>query len=141
MKNYKKILLNKLIDSYESSVIYKGDALRDTQIYLKFNLKSIKEYFDELNYKYKEEIDVACNQLEIEKFIKVYKGKGYKSHIIEKIQLNLENIEAAYLYLNRKEKKQKEDELSILLESYKEREDALGTLQHILQINLRVMDL
>ena len=126
MKNYKKILLNKLIDSYESSVIYKGDALRDTQIYLKFNLKSIKEYFDELNYKYKEEIDVACNQLEIEKFIKVYKGKGYKSHIIEKIQLNLENIEAAYLYLNRKEKKQKEDELSILLESYKEREDALG---------------
>lgn len=126
MRNYKKILLDKLIDSYESSVIYKGDALRDTQIYLKFNLKSIKEYFDELNYKYKEEIDVACNQLEIEKLIKVYKGIGYKSHIIEKIQLNLENIEAAYLYLNRKEKKQKEDEVSILLESYKEREDALG---------------
>lgn len=126
MKNYKKLLLDKLIDSYENSVIYKGDALRDTRIYFKFNLKSIKEYFDELNYKYKEEIDVACNQLEIEKLIKVYKGKGYKSHIIEKIQLNLENIEAAYLYLNRKEKKQKEDELSILLESYKEREDALG---------------
>lgn len=104
MKNYKKLLLDNLIDSYENSVIYKGDALRDTQIYFKFNLKSIKEYFDELNYKYKEEIDVACNQLEIEKFIKVYKGKGYKSHIIEKIQLNLENIEAAYLYLNRKEK-------------------------------------
>ncbi len=127
MKNYKKILLDKLIDSYENSVIYKGDALRDTQIYLKFNLKSIKEYFDELNYKYKEEIDVACNQLEIEKLIKVYKGKGYKSHIIEKIQLNLENIESAYLYLNRKEKKQKEGEVSILLESYKEREDVLGS--------------
>lgn len=126
MKNYKKLLLDKLIDSYESSVIYKGDALRDTQIYFKFNLKSIKEYFDELNYKYKEEIDVACNQLEIEKLIKVYKGKGYRSHIIEKIQLNLENIEAAYLFLNRKEKKQKEDEVSLLLESYKEREDVLG---------------
>ncbi|MFW2491538.1 Wadjet anti-phage system protein JetD domain-containing protein [Clostridium chromiireducens] len=126
MKNYKKLLLDKLIDSYENSVIYKGDALRDTQIYFKFNLKSIKEYFDELNYKYKEEIDVACNQLEIEKLIKVYKGKGYKSHIIDKIQLNLENIEAAYLYLNRKEKKQKEDEVSLLLESYKEREDVLG---------------
>jgi hypothetical protein len=49
MKNYKKLLLDNLIDSYENSVIYKGDALRDTQIYYKFNLKSIMEYFDELN--------------------------------------------------------------------------------------------
>ena len=31
MKNYKKLLLDNLIDSYENSVIYKGDALRDTQ--------------------------------------------------------------------------------------------------------------
>lgn len=126
MKNYKKLILDKLIDSYEGSVIYNGDALRDTQIYFKFNYKNIKEYFDELNYRYKEEIDIACNQLENEKFIKIYRGKGFKNHIIERVQLNIESIQDIYAYLNRKEKKEKQNEIFEVLEQYKERENILG---------------
>lgn len=126
MKNYKKLILDKLIDSYENSIIYKGDSLRDNKIYFKFDLKNLKEYFDELNYKYKEEIDIACEQLENEELIKIYRGKGFKNHIIEKVQLKLENLQEIYLYLNRKEKKQKQNEVFSLLEDYKVREDFLG---------------
>lgn len=130
MKNYKKSILDKLVDSYESSVIYKGNSERDTKIYFKFDSKNIKEYFDELNYKYKEEIDVACEQLENSHFIKIYRGKGFKNHIIEKVQLNIEKVEEIYSYLNREEKKQKQNDINIFLESYKKRSDLLGAFSN-----------
>ena len=36
MRNYKIFILNKLIDSYENSVLYKGESKRDNKIYFKF---------------------------------------------------------------------------------------------------------
>jgi len=126
MKNYKQFLLDKLIDSYESSKIYKGEITRDNKIYFKFNNKNIKEYFDEYNYKYKEEIDIACEQLEKENFIKIHRTKGYNSHIIDKVQLLESSVEGIYKYLKRKEKKHKEKDLITILKQYCERDDLLG---------------
>ena len=58
MKDYKKLLLNKLIDSFENSSSYKEDKdIVDKNIYFRFNNKRLKEYFDEYNYIYREEID------------------------------------------------------------------------------------
>ncbi|BCZ45822.1 hypothetical protein psyc5s11_18890 [Clostridium gelidum] len=126
MKNYKQLLLDKLIDSYESSKIYKGEITRDNKIYFKFNNKNLKEYFDEYNYKYKEEIDIACEQLEKENFIKIHRTEGYNSHIIDKVQLLESSVEGIYKYLKRKEKKHKEKDLITLLKQYSERDDLLG---------------
>lgn len=137
MKNYKTTILNKLIDTYENSAIYKGDTKRDNKIYFKFNSKNIKEYYDEQNFKYKEEIDIACTQLENDDFIKIYRGKALQNHIIEKLELNLVKIEEIYLYLKRKEKKEKYTELVSLLDSYKIREDLLGEFARDIILKLK----
>ncbi len=126
MKNYKKFLLNKLIDSYENSKVYKNETLMDKKIYFRFNTKNIKEYFDEYDYKYKEEIDNSCLQLERENFIQIYWGKDFNNHIIDKISLVEENIKDIYKYLNREEKKQKENSILSLLDEYYDRNDCLG---------------
>lgn len=126
MKNYKKFLLNKLIDSYEKSKGYKSEDGRESKIYFKFNLRNIQEYFDEYDYKYKEEIDTSCIQLEKEDFIKVYRGKDFNSHFIDKICLNEERIIEIYQYINREEKKHKEENVLKLVRSYCNRNDILG---------------
>lgn len=126
MKNYKKFLLNKLIDSYEKSKGYKSEYGRESKIYFKFNLRNIQEYFDEYDYKYKEEIDTSCIQLEKENFIKVYRGKDFNSHFIDKICLNEERITEIYKYINREEKKHKEENVLQLVKSYCNRNDILG---------------
>ena len=104
MKNYKILILNKLIDSYENSVLYKGESKRDNKIYFKFTEKNIKDYFNELDYELKEEIDIACNQMESEKFIKIYKKSGLNNHLIDKVELNLDNLDNIYNFLKRKKK-------------------------------------
>ena len=126
MKNYKKFLLNKLIDSYEKSKGYKSEDGREIKIYFKFNVRNIQEYFDEYDYKYKEEIDTSCIQLEKENFIKVYRGKDFNSHFIDKICLNEERITEIYKYINREEKKHKEENVLQLVRSYCNRNDILG---------------
>ena len=125
MKDYRKFLLSKLVDDYENSASYNNEA-QNRNIYFKFNTKTIKDYFDELNYKYKEEIDIVCNHLEQEQLIKVFRGKGYNSHNIEKIMLIIPNVSKAYTELQRKEKREKEEEIFSLISKYKDKEGALG---------------
>ena len=137
MKNYKEILLNKLVDSYENSTIYRGETQRDNKVYFKFNSKNIKEYYDEQNFKYKEEIDIACKQLENDDFIKIFKGKGLQNHIIERLQLNIEKIAEIYLYLNRKEKKEKNNEVLSILYHFENREDLLGEFSRYIIVKLK----
>ena len=126
MKNYKILILNKLIDSYENSVLYKGESKRDNKIYFKFTEKNIKDYFNELDYELKEEIDIACNQMESEKFIKIYKKSGLNNHLIDKVQLNLDNLENIYTFLKRKKKEQKENEVIDIVNKYTNEENILG---------------
>ena len=126
MKNYKEIFLNKLIDSYENSSIYKTQTQRNNKIYFKFNQKNIKEYYDEQNYIFKKEIDTVCLQLKDQGFIKIYKCKGLQNHIMDKIELNLEKTNEIYLYLNRKEKKEKNNQIQSLLNDFKTNQGVLG---------------
>ena len=46
MKDYKKIILGKLLDKYEKSQGYKGEISLHRKIYFQFNEKSIGDYFD-----------------------------------------------------------------------------------------------
>lgn len=118
MKNYKVLILNKLIDSYEDSKIFLGKNEKNINIYFKFNMKNIREYFDETDFRYKEAIDTACKQLSEDGFIKIIWGKGYNNHLIEKIQLNLESVDKIYDFLNRKSKLYKDNQLISLITKY-----------------------
>ena len=126
MKDYKKIILGKLLDKYEKSQGYKGEISLHRKIYFQFNEKSIGDYFDEYDSTKKKEIDISCKQLEEKHLIKIHWGKGYSNHNIVKVQLNEENIVEVYKFLNRKERRNKEDSVLELLHNYNSREDCLG---------------
>ena len=136
MKNYKILILNKLIDSYENSVLYKGESKRDNKIYFKFTIKNIKDYFNELDYELKEEIDIACNQMESENFIKIYRKSGLNNHLIDKVELNLDNLDNIYNFLKRKKKQQKESEVIDIVNKYIKEENILGEFSRYISSKL-----
>lgn len=124
--NYKKIILGKLLDKYENSQGYKGNGVLNRKIYFQFSEKTISDYYDEYDATKKKDIDISCEQLEKDCFIKIHWGKGFNNHNILKVELREENTPSIYKYLGRKEKKNKEGRLLELLQENIKREDCLG---------------
>lgn len=100
MVQYNKIVINKLLDAYETSLLSTGDNVRNINIEMHFSKKNFPAYFDESSLEY-ENIHIRMKELEDKKLIRVI-WKGNKvGHIIEKVQLNIENIQQAYAYVKR----------------------------------------
>lgn len=83
MIDYKKLVLKKLIENYKNK----------KTINFVFSQNTIKEYYNPFNIKAKEEIDIACFNLEKEGYIKVFKGISFNKHNIERLQINPDKIE------------------------------------------------
>lgn len=126
MKKYKEQILNSLIDSYERSALYKGTSLNQRKISLKVTDRTIKDYFDENDYNKKETIDQSAKELESLDIINIQWGKGYESHLIKSIDLNVGSINDAYKLLKRKPKESSEEECINLLEKYSLENNLLG---------------
>ena len=106
MKTYKKydlFVLNKLIDMYESSVLFTGRNKQTVNIDFSFTQKSIPEYFDESHPEF-EKIHIMLNELESKKYIQIIWKNNKKSSIILKARLNLNELDTVYSFLNRKPK-------------------------------------
>ncbi|MCB2291329.1 DUF2220 domain-containing protein [Clostridium sp. CS001] len=126
MKKYKEEILNSLIDSYERSALYKGTSLNQRKISLKVTARTIKDYFDENDYNKKETIDQSAKELENLEIIHIQWGKGYESHLIKSIDLNVRSINEAYKLLKRKPKESSEEECINLLAKYSLESNLLG---------------
>lgn len=100
MAQYDKQVINKLLDTYESSLLSTGENIRSINIELRFVKKNIPAYFDESSQEY-EMIHILMKQLEEKNLISIiWKGKR-EGHIIEKIHLRVDNIQQAYSYVKR----------------------------------------
>lgn len=120
MVQYNKAVINKLLDSYETSLLSTGDNVRNINIELHFTKKSMPTYFDESSTEY-DNIHILMKELEDKNLIKVV-WKGNKvGHIIDKVQLKIENVQQAYTYVKRVPKLKLEEfhikELSAYLEN------------------------
>lgn len=100
MVPYDKNILNKLLDSYESSLLSTGKNERTIHIEWRFTKKNLPAYFDESSEEY-EKIHILMQRLEDDKLIKIIWKDKKQGHIILKVQLNIENIENAYGYVKR----------------------------------------
>ena len=85
MVRYDRRILNKLLDSYEDSLLFKGENKRKISISYPFNKKSIPEYFDESSLAY-EDIHTLLAELERKQFIHIVWKKEH--HIVHKLILN-----------------------------------------------------
>lgn len=103
MVQYDKKIINKLLDSYESSTLFTGKNKVAVRIGFPFNKNTLPAYFDESSLAY-EEIHASMQRLERQGLITIEWKKGKEGHIISKVVLCVEKLEEAYAYVSRKPK-------------------------------------
>lgn len=101
MRRYEKLILNGLLDSYESSLLYTGKNKVNIRVSFPFMKKNLPEYFDESSVAY-EEIHAAMLLLEQKGFIEIVWKK--QNHIVQKVLLNEACLEEVYCYVGRTSK-------------------------------------
>lgn len=117
MVQYDKRIINKLLDTYENSLLSIGKNKRNVNIELRFTRKVLPEYFDESSFVY-ENIHIQLQNLEEKGLIKIV-WKGQKvDYVIQKVQLNTERLTQAYAFVCRTPKCNLENENLTFLEDY-----------------------
>lgn len=114
MAHYEKKILNALLDSYENSLLSRGENKVNIQIAFPFTKKSMPAYFNESSMEF-EDIHACVRELEQKDFLIIVWKKGKENHIVQKVLLNKERIVDVYQYLQRVPKLKMEDEILQLL--------------------------
>lgn len=114
---YDKQILNKLLDTYESSLLFTGENRRTVHIEFRFGKDSIPAYFDESSQEY-EKIHILMQQLEDRQLIRILWKGNRTGHIISKVRLNPESLDRAYAYVHRAPKNEMESHGLRILETY-----------------------
>lgn len=100
MGRYDKKIVDKLLDSYESSTLFTGKNKVAVHIAFPFNKNTLPAYFDESSLAY-EEIHASMQELEQQGIINIEWKKGKEGHIISKALLCTEALGRAYAYVHR----------------------------------------
>lgn len=97
---YDKRILNQLLDTYENSLLSRGENKVRVQIAFPFTKKGLPEYFDESSLAY-EEIHAVLKDLEQRGYICIIWKKGRENHIIQKVVLCEGCVLEVYQYVKR----------------------------------------
>lgn len=100
MAQYNKIVINKLLDTYESSLLSTGDNTRNINIEFRFSKKYMPAYYDDSSLEY-DNIHILMKELEEKNLIKIIWKDKKIGHIIEKVQLRVDNVQQVYDYVKR----------------------------------------
>ena len=119
MSDYDKRILNSLLDSYEESLLSRGENKVAVHITFRFTKKSMPEYFDESSVEY-ERIHACLGELEARGYIDVVWKNGVRGHIVQKVILNEESVNGVYRYLKRTPQKSMERQQVKLLQDLQE---------------------
>lgn len=107
-------LLNILLDKYEGSSLYKGEARNSRRIWLHFNRRSLPRYFDDSTSRHKESINEAALLLEDRGLIEVVWERFEAGNLISKLALNPGTLPAAYQFLGRRPREAREGQVANL---------------------------
>lgn len=103
MVRYDKIVMNKLLDSYESSLLSNGENERTIHIEMKFTKAFLPAYYDENSGEY-EIIHIQMKQLQENGLVHILWRDKKENHIIQKVRLNVNNLDNAYDFVKRTSK-------------------------------------
>lgn len=101
MKNYRKMIMNALLESYEKSVLFLGKNQRSQNVYFRFSKKTMPEYFEDTSVVY-DEIHHELQVLESMGLIRIHWRNNKTGHIVDKVSLNQERLETAYAAAGRR---------------------------------------
>lgn len=117
MVQYDKQVINKLLDTYENSLLSIGKNKRKVKIELRFTGAVLPEYFDESSSVY-ENIHIQMRNMEELGLVKIIWKEQKVDYVIQKVQLNIERLMQAYAYVRRTPKCNLEEENQAFLEVY-----------------------
>ena len=117
MVQYDKQVINKLLDTYENSILSIGQNKRNVKIELRFTKTIVPEYFDESSFAY-ENIHIQLRNIEEQGLIKIIWKDEKVDYVIQKVQLNIERLTQAYAFVHRTPKCNLEEENQTFLEKY-----------------------
>lgn len=117
MVQYDKQVINKLLDTYENSLLSIGKNKRNVKIELRFTRTVLPEYFDESSFVY-ENIHIQMQNLEEEGLVRIVWKDQKVDYVIQKVQLNMERLTQAYAFVRRTPKCNLEEANQALLEEY-----------------------
>ena len=117
MVQYDKRVINKLLDTYENSLLSIGKNKRNVKIELRFTRTVLPEYFDESSFVY-ENIHIQMRNLEEEGLVKIVWKDQKVDYVIQKVQLNMERLTQAYAFVRRTPKCNLEEENQMFLAEY-----------------------
>ena len=121
MTNYKKVILNTLLDKYERSKSFTGDNKVEQRFSVKLTALFPK-YGDESEYDLFTALNEAVTELAEMGFVS-YKRK--KNGVIETVSLACTSLNDVYVYLARTPKSAVNSELIALLDQYEKKNDLL----------------
>lgn len=117
--DYKRLILNRLLDKYERSKLYLGEGTLNRRVLLKMNKKEFPEYDVEVS-DIRELVNSIVKELS-EKCILDFAWLKYeKNNIIEKVWLRMDNILEAYREAARTPKSIRTDAILNLVRDYRE---------------------
>ena len=119
MARYDNKVLNRLIDTYENSLLSIGENKRTMHIEMQFTKKTFPEYFDESSVEY-ENIHIMMKALEDKGFLSIVWKDDKKDYLIRKVRLELSALEQIYTYLKRTPKNGLENQTVEMLKSYQD---------------------
>ncbi len=139
MAQYDRYVLNKLLDTYESSLLSTGENRRNIHIEFPFTRKTMAAYFDESSSEY-EQIHFFMEKLAEKQLIEIFWKGRREGHIITKVRLTAEKLEEAYAYLSRVKRKDMAFNVRQLLETYREQSPGPVCLAFIEYLTQRLQE-
>lgn len=121
MTNYEKTILNTLIDKYERSKSFTGQNRVNRSFSVKVE-KLFSEFADDAEYDTFVQINEAVQDLLDKDHISISKKKN---GVIDRVFLNIRNIDSVYEYIKRKPKAETNKLLSDILRKYSSENDIL----------------
>ena len=122
MKDYKKEIINRLLDKYEASKSFIGNNVNKQNFVLHLD-KEFPEYVNDSKIDEIQSINTTLNILQEKDFIEL---KPSKNGIINIIRLNENRIDECYVFIKRKPKKDTNNELMSLLQEYQSGDDVVN---------------
>ena len=122
MTAYAKSILNLLMDKFEKSKAFLGQGRVNRPVVCKI-AQLYPAYADDANYEVFAVVNEAVAQLEEQGLVTVKRRPG--TPVVEQVTLVMEEVLAAYRFLDRQPKKERNQEIRCLLEQYSQANDLL----------------